>query len=123
MALTHHEKWDGSGYPRGLKADDIPLVGRIVAIGDVFDALTVHRPYKEAVPFDDACAILRRSSGNHFDPEVVRAFFMAETEARRIHHLYGDDSPDRPQAPAMVAARVAHPSAPHALSTGNPSAD
>ena len=120
VALTHHEKWDGSGYPYGLKGDDIPLVGRIVAICDVFDALTVRRPYKEAVPFDNACAILRQSTGNHFDPSVVRAFFMAEAETRHIHHLYGDDSPDRPQAPTVVAARVAHPSTPHAVSRENP---
>ena len=122
VALTHHEKWDGSGYPHGLKGADIPLVGRIVAICDVFDALTVRRPYKEPLAFENASAILRQSSGNHFDPAVVRAFFMAETEARHIHHLYGDDSPDRPQAPAVVAARVAHPSTPHAVSGGNPSA-
>ena len=113
VALTHHEKWDGSGYPKGLRGDNIPLVGRIVAICDVFDALTVRRPYKQAMPFEQAWAIIRQGSGSHFDPAVVRAFFAAEAEVRRIHCRYNDDSPDRPLAPAIVAARVAHPSAPH----------
>jgi len=115
VAVTHHEKWDGSGYPHGLVGEAIPLVGRIVAICDVFDALTVRRPYKEALPFDIASTIIRQDSGHHFDPVVVRAFFAAESEARHIHDLYGDDSVDRPLAPAVVAARVAHPSSPHAL--------
>ena len=122
VALTHHEKWDGSGYPHGLEGEDIPLVGRIVAICDVFDALTVCRPYKEALAFDVACMIVRQGSGNHFDPAVVRAFFAAETEVLRIHDLYGDDSPNRPQVPAVVAARVAHPSAPHVVPAGSASA-
>jgi putative two-component system response regulator len=115
VALTHHEKWDGSGYPSGLKGEKIPLVGRIVAICDVFDALTVRRPYKLAFPLDNAFAILRQSSGSHFDPAVAHAFFAAESEVLRTYHLYGDDSPERPLAPAVVAARVAHPSAPHVL--------
>ena len=115
VALTHHEKWDGSGYPQGLQGESIPLVGRIVAICDVFDALTVRRPYKNAMPVDAACAILRQSSGSHFDPAVVRAFFAAEAAVRNIHHLHGDDSPNRPLAPTIVAAKVAHPSAPHLL--------
>ena len=118
VALTHHEKWDGSGYPHGLQGQSIPLVGRIVAICDVFDALTVRRPYKEALPFDKACAILREGNGSHFDPAVVRAFFAAESEVQHIHHLYGDDSPNRPLAPTIIAARVAHPSASHLLAIG-----
>ena len=120
VALTHHEKWDGSGYPHGLKGNDIPLVGRIVAICDVFDALTVRRPYKEALPFDEACAIVRQGDGRHFDPAVVRAFFAADVEIRRIHHLYGDDSPERPLAPTVIAARVAHPSLPYATPASDP---
>jgi putative two-component system response regulator len=113
VALTHHEKWDGSGYPRGLKGQDIPLVGRIVAICDVFDALTVRRPYKPAFPLDKAYSVLHQGRGSHFDPAVVEAFFAAESEILRTHHLYGDDSPERPLTPAIVAATVAHPSSPH----------
>ncbi|HSX69469.1 MAG TPA: HD domain-containing phosphohydrolase, partial [Pseudomonas sp.] len=74
IALTHHEKWDGSGYPNGLKGEEIPLAGRIVAIADVFDALTSVRPYKPAWSLDDALDLLRRESGRHFDPELVELF-------------------------------------------------
>jgi putative two-component system response regulator len=123
VALTHHEKWDGSGYPRGLKGEDIPLVGRIVAICDVFDALTVLRPYKPAFPLDKAYSILRQNSGGHFDPAVVQAFFAAESDVLRTHRLYGDDSPDPPLPPIVVAARVAHPTVLHLLAVDAPSAD
>ncbi|MDG9927376.1 MULTISPECIES: two-component system response regulator [unclassified Pseudomonas] len=74
IALTHHEKWDGSGYPNGLKGEEIPLAGRIVAIADVFDALTSVRPYKAAWPVEEAISLLRRESGRHFDPELVELF-------------------------------------------------
>jgi putative two-component system response regulator len=74
IALTHHEKWDGSGYPNGLKGEEIPLEGRIVAIADVFDALTSVRPYKPAWPVADTVDLLRRESGRHFDPELVELF-------------------------------------------------
>jgi CHASE2 domain-containing sensor protein len=74
IALTHHERWDGSGYPQGLAADGIPLVGRICAVCDVFDALLSQRPYKEPWPLEDALAELQRERGTHFDPVVVDAF-------------------------------------------------
>jgi putative two-component system response regulator len=74
IALTHHEKWDGSGYPRGLKGEEIPLVGRIVALSDVFDALTSERPYKKAWPVDDAVKFISENSGIHFDPGLVQHF-------------------------------------------------
>lgn len=74
IAESHHEKWDGSGYPNGLKGEDIPLCARIVAIADVFDALTSRRPYKEAYDFNKACKIIMEGSGTHFDPEIVRIF-------------------------------------------------
>jgi putative two-component system response regulator len=74
IALTHHEKWDGSGYPRGLRGEDIPLEGRIVAIADVFDALTSKRPYKEAWPVEQALQALREGAGSHFDPALVALF-------------------------------------------------
>ncbi|MHA7855161.1 response regulator [Marinobacter shengliensis] len=75
VALNHHEKWDGSGYPRGLKGDAIPVSARIVALADVFDALTSERPYKKAWPIDQATDLIREQSGQHFDPELVEAFF------------------------------------------------
>ena len=74
IALTHHEKWDGGGYSPGLKGEAIPLAGRIVAVADVFDALTHERPYKKAWPVADAVAEIQAQSGRHFDPAVVEAF-------------------------------------------------
>jgi putative two-component system response regulator len=74
IAWTHHERWDGKGYLSGLTGDEIPLAGRIVAVADVFDALTHTRPYKEAWPVDDAVAQIVSESGAHFDPLVVDAF-------------------------------------------------
>jgi putative two-component system response regulator len=74
IAATHHERWDGTGYPHGLRGDQIPLVGRIVAVADVFDALTHRRPYKEPWPLERAVAEIVASAGTHFDPRVVEAF-------------------------------------------------
>jgi putative two-component system response regulator len=74
IALSHHERWDGRGYPHKLKEEEIPLEGRIVAIADVFDALTNERPYKKAWPVGEACAEIERQSGKQFDPRVVEAF-------------------------------------------------
>ena len=74
IALTHHEKWDGSGYPNGLKGEDIPQSGRVVAVADVFDALTSSRPYKKAWAVEDAIAFMKDNSGTHFDPEVIESF-------------------------------------------------
>jgi putative two-component system response regulator len=75
IALTHHEKVDGSGYPHGLVGDAIPLSGRIVAIADVFDALTSQRPYKPAWPLADARSLLQQGNGKHFDADLLEAFF------------------------------------------------
>ncbi|EGY24763.1 HD domain protein [Desulfovibrio sp. A2] len=75
IAGTHHERWDGSGYPRGLSSEGIPLEGRIVAVADVFDALTSKRPYKPAFEFDKALGIMREGRGTQFDPRPLDAFF------------------------------------------------
>jgi putative two-component system response regulator len=74
IALTHHEWWDGNGYPRRLREDDIPASGQIVAVADVFDALTHDRPYKQAWPLEAAVAEIRRLVGTQFSPRVVEAF-------------------------------------------------
>jgi response regulator RpfG family c-di-GMP phosphodiesterase len=74
IALTHHERWDGSGYPRGLSGEDIPIAGRICAVCDVFDALLSDRPYKDPWPLQEALGELRRERGRQFDPHVVDAF-------------------------------------------------
>ncbi|MBF0108177.1 MAG: DUF3369 domain-containing protein [Magnetococcales bacterium] len=77
VALSHHERWDGTGYPMGLKGDEIPLAARIVAVVDVFDALVSVRPYKKSWPVAEALAEIQRGSGTHFDPAVVEAFLKA----------------------------------------------
>ncbi len=84
IALTHHERWDGAGYPRGLKGREIPLVGRIAAIADVFDALTSRRAYKEAFSIEKSFKIIRKRSGTHFDPKVVDALFAIKDEIAAI---------------------------------------
>ncbi|MDY0190599.1 MAG: cache domain-containing protein [Desulfuromonas sp.] len=84
VAISHHEKWDGSGYPNGLAGEDIPLIGRIVAVADVFDALMSKRSYKEAFSFKDSVAIINNNSNNHFDPRCVQAFNKRLAEIERI---------------------------------------
>ena len=95
IAVAHHEKFDGSGYPYGLRGEDISLLGRIVAVADVFDALTSVRPYKDAWVLDRAEAYLREHSGRHFDPACVDAFFAAWDEVLDIHARYQDESVTR----------------------------
>jgi putative two-component system response regulator len=87
-AKTHHERWDGSGYPVGLAGEDIPLVGRIAAVADVFDALTTKRPYKEAWPIARAAAEIQNSSGSQFDPSVVAAFAKCFEAVLEIRERY-----------------------------------
>lgn len=93
IALTHHEKFDGSGYPQGLKSDSIPLSGRICAISDVFDALTSVRPYKQAWPIDAAISEIARKSGEHFDPRLTKAFMSVLPEILRLKDEYSDGAP------------------------------
>lgn len=91
VAWTHHEKWDGSGYPRGLKGEAIPLVGRIVAVADVFDALTSSRPYKPAWPLERALDMLRSEAGRHFDPACVEALLARIDDALAIRERFRDE--------------------------------
>ncbi|HXZ30502.1 MAG TPA: HD domain-containing phosphohydrolase [Dehalococcoidia bacterium] len=90
IALTHHEKWDGTGYPQGLKGSSIPLPGRIVAIADVFDALTSPRPYKESFSIKKSFEMIRQGRGSHFAPNVVDAFFAIQDEILSIKEKYKD---------------------------------
>lgn len=91
-ALTHHERWDGSGYPNKLKGNEIPRLGRILAIADVFDALTSKRPYKKPWSFDDAYNFIKEDNGRHFDPELVSIFVGNISEIRRIYDIHSDVS-------------------------------
>ena len=84
MAHYHHEKWNGQGYPCGLKGEEIPLSARIMAVADVFDALVAVRVYKPAMPFEKAVSIIKESSGEHFDPAIVEAFLNAEDRIRAV---------------------------------------
>ena len=92
IALSHHERWEGRGYPRGLIGADIPIEGRIVAVADVFDALTSRRPYKAAMPEDEAVAIIADGRGAHFDPQVVDAFLACLPALRAVRTRFADDS-------------------------------
>jgi len=74
VAVYHHERWDGTGYPYGLKGDEIPLPGRIMAVIDVYDALVSDRPFRKAMPHEEAVDIINRESGSHFDPKIIAAF-------------------------------------------------
>lgn len=93
IALTrsHHEKWDGSGYPDGLSGEDIPLSGRIMALADVYDALRSKRPYKEAFSHEKSCKIIREDDGKHFDPAVMDAFVSCESEFASVSENMKDD--------------------------------
>lgn len=84
IAEAHHEKWDGSGYPYGLRGTSIPLAARIVAVADVYDALTSDRCYKDAMPHREATSIMERSVGTHFDPMILEAFFQAESHVKAV---------------------------------------
>lgn len=93
IALTHHEKWDGSGYPNNLAGEDIPIQGRIAALADVFDALTSERPYKKAWSIEDATSFIGEQSGRHFDPTLAAKFLeiLPQILAIRAAHADGED--------------------------------
>ncbi len=105
IALKHHEKWDGSGYPFGLSGESIPLSARIVAIADVYDALTTKRVYKPAFTHEVATDIIRESSGKHFDADMVTAFFNIEAQIRSIQSEL--DEPIQQAVPVPTAEAMA----------------
>lgn len=104
IALTHHEKWDGSGYPRGLKGEEIPVEGRIVALADVFDALCSRRVYKEAWPIEKVLDIIKTCRGTHFDPNIVDLFFKHIDEIFEIRDQFPVDLPGDPEANLKASA-------------------
>jgi putative two-component system response regulator len=103
IAMTHHEKFDGTGYPQGLKGQDIPLSGRIVAVADVFDALASVRPYKDAWPEEKARAHIAERAGSHFCPQCVDAFLAAWADVLEISRRFAD-TPDASSAAEMPTA-------------------
>jgi response regulator RpfG family c-di-GMP phosphodiesterase len=90
IALNHHEKWDGSGYPGGLKGESIPIEGRITSISDVFDALTTQRPYKKAWPIEEVISYIKQQSGIAFDPNLVDIFIDNSDHLMEIRQKYLD---------------------------------
>jgi response regulator RpfG family c-di-GMP phosphodiesterase len=90
IAYTHHERWDGSGYPEGLKGDQIPIPGRLMALVDTYDALTSKRVYKSKIPHEKAVEIINEEKGSHFDPEIVDAFLKVKENFRKIAFTYMD---------------------------------
>jgi putative two-component system response regulator len=91
IAATHHERWDGKGYPKGLAGTDIPVEGRVVAVADVFDALTSNRPYKKAFPLEQSLEMIQEGAGSQFDPDAVAAFLAAKSEVVEVYRSYHDD--------------------------------
>lgn len=92
IALTHHEKWDGSGYPRGLAGEEIPLMGRLCAVIDVFDALTTRRPYRDPLPPEEALEMMLRERGRHFDPALLDLFAAHRDEIFAVHASLGQET-------------------------------
>lgn len=90
IAYSHHEKWDGSGYPEGVRGEGIPLPARLMAVVDAYDALTSQRVYKDAVPHEAAVEIIKKDAGSHFDPAVVDSFLAVQDRFRAISHTYAD---------------------------------
>lgn len=90
IVYYHHEHWDGSGYPTGAKGEEIPICARLMAVADVYDALISRRPYKEAMPHEEAAAIIIGGRGTHFDPDVVDAFIALQDEFRKVSAKFAD---------------------------------
>jgi putative two-component system response regulator len=84
IALSHHERWDGTGYPRGLKEEEIPIPGRLMAVADVYDAVIHDRGYQVALSHEEAVRVMREERGTHFDPDALDAFLEVQEEFRRI---------------------------------------
>lgn len=91
IALTHHERWDGKGYPRGLAGEGIPIEGRITAVADVFDALSSRRPYKPAIPLDKCLRTIEEGAAKHFDPQVVKIFLERKADVIAIYEACRDE--------------------------------
>ncbi|MCK9259518.1 MAG: two-component system response regulator [Azoarcus sp.] len=103
LILSHHERWDGTGYPHGLQGEQIPLPGRLMAVADVYDALISRRVYKPAFSHHRAAEIIRDGRGTHFDPAIVDAFFAVEDEFKRIANEFSDDTSSPDEAHDYVA--------------------
>ncbi|HIJ79948.1 MAG: response regulator [Desulfobulbaceae bacterium] len=106
VAMYHHEKWDGSGYPSGLAGDKIPLAARVMSFADVFDALISRRCYKESVSFEQTKFVLAKEKGLHFDPLIVEAFFRHEREWLEVVDRYSEDLLDLDESGIIAAGNI-----------------
>jgi len=104
IALNHHERWDGTGYPRGLREDEIPIPGRLMSVADAYDAIISARGYKPALPHEEAVRILRDERGTHFDPDVVDAFLETQEDFRQVADRFGGEIVE-PEPPAGFRGR------------------
>jgi len=104
IALSHHERWDGTGYPRGLREDEIPIPGRLMSVADAYDAIISARGYKPALPHEEAVRILRDERGTHFDPDVVDAFLDTQEDFRQVADRFGGEVVE-PEPPAGFRGR------------------
>jgi putative two-component system response regulator len=109
IALSHQEKWDGSGYPQGLAGDAIPIAARLMALADVYDALVKRRIYKPAFPHERALALIQEGSGQHFDPDVVNAFLQIHERFHAIATEFADADEDLLRKEATLSAFIASP--------------
>ena len=107
MAFSHHEKWDGSGYPQGLSGDEIPLSARLMAIADVYDALISDRVYKAGVPHDQAVGIIFQGRASHFDPDMVDTFIEIQDEFQAIARRHADTARDMQKKIEYMANAIA----------------
>jgi putative two-component system response regulator len=107
ITLSHQEKWDGSGYPQGLKGTHIPLSARIVALADVYDALISSKVYKAGISHDEAVAVILAESSAHFDPDVVDAFIEIHAEFQTIAQRFVDTEADMQQKIEYMANAIA----------------
>lgn len=106
IAMSHQERWDGSGYPEGLSGDDIPISARLMAVADVYDALISRRVYKEPMPHDAALDVIAEASGRHFDPDIVAAFLEIHQEFREIAERFADSDEDILEKEISVEQRL-----------------
>ena len=107
IALSHQERWDGSGYPQGLKGDDIPVSARLMAVADVYDALISQRVYKAALAHDRAVQIVFQGRGSHFDPDMVDAFIGIQDEFNAIAQRYKDSDSNLQKKMEYMAHAIA----------------
>ena len=106
IALSHHEKWDGTGYPQGLSGDAIPISARLMALADVYDALISRRVYKEGMPHEKAAQIILSGRASHFDPDIVDAFMALQEDFRATAMRFADSDGDLAQKEAYGAVAV-----------------